>query len=168
MGVVRRSMHCGLGMLIVLKHFVTLLIATVLGSIAYIFALRLIWKQDIGGEYASVVFAALTSLLVAYPLAYLPILKLLKRRLHGTKPYAVFPFCGILLGVIPVAIINLRWNFGLRAMLSPESQLFYIYFLVVGSVIGGLYPLIWPDVAPGPRKNATNNPMDRSGGSAAS
>ena len=164
---VRRSMHCGLGMLIVLKHFVPILIATVLGSIAYIFALRVIWKQDIGGEYASVVFAALTSLLVAYPLAYLPMLKLLKRRLHGTKPYAMFPFCAILLGVMPVAIINLRWNSGLRAMLSPESQLFYIYFLVVGTVIGGLYPLIWPDVAPGPR-NATNNPMDRSDGSAAS
>ncbi|MFY8200849.1 MAG: hypothetical protein ACOVLE_09285, partial [Pirellula staleyi] len=67
-------MHCGLGMLIVLKHFVPILIATVLGSIAYIFALRVIWKQDIGGEYASVVLAALTSLLVAYPLAYLPML----------------------------------------------------------------------------------------------
>jgi hypothetical protein len=146
-------------MLIALKHFVPIFTGTVLGSIAYIFALRVIWKQDIGGEYVSVVFAALSSLLVAYPLAYLPMLNLLKKKLHGTKPYAMFPFCAILLGVIPIAIINLRWDFALLAILSPESQLFYIYFLVVGLVIGGLYPLIWPDVAPSP-PNATNNPMD--------
>ncbi len=71
---VRRSVNCGLGMLIALKHFVPIFTGTVLGSIAYIFALRVIWKQDIGGEYVSVVFAALSSLLVAYPLAYLPML----------------------------------------------------------------------------------------------
>jgi hypothetical protein len=135
-------------MLTVLKHFVPILIATVLGSAAYIYALRAIWNQDVGDEYAAVVFAALTSLLVAYPLAYLPMLKLLQRKLSGTKRYVLFPCCAIALGIIPVAIINLRWNLGFRAMLSPESQLFYIYFLVVGAVIGGLYPLIWPDVDP--------------------
>ena len=140
-------------MLIVLKHFVPILIATVLGSAAYIYSLRAIWSQDVGDEYASVVFAALTSLLLAYPLVYLPMLKLLQRKLSGTKPYVLFPCCTVALGVIPVAIINLRWNFGFRAMLSPESQLLYIYFVVVGAVIGGLYPFIWHDVAPH-RQNA--------------
>lgn len=128
---VRRFNQCGPGLRVAVKHLIPILIATILGSIAYIYALRLIWEQDIGNEYVAVLFAAFSSLLVAYPLVYLPVLRFLTKKLHGTKPYAVFPICAAAVGVVPVGLINVRWNTGFRAMLSPESQLFYIYFLVV-------------------------------------
>lgn len=102
----------------------------------------MIWNEDITGELAAVVFAAATSLCIAYPLVYLPSFRLLARRLHGSRPYILFPLLGVVLGVAPVLIINLRWGGNLTTMLSPESQLFYILFAGVGVVLGGAYPLV--------------------------
>ena len=153
------------------RHAILIAVATIFATGAYCLALQIIWQQDIGREIGSVLFAALSSLVLAYPLVYLPVLRLLERKLHGTKPYVLFPLIAMIVGVAPVGLINLRWNAGLQAMLSPESQLFYIYFTVVGIVIGGLYPLLATlntssELPKTPI--ATNNPMDRSGGSAAS
>lgn len=118
------------------------MIATAFGTFAYAVGLRMIWHEDITGELASVVFAAATSLCIAYPLVYLPSFRLLARRLHGSRPYILFPLLGVVLGVTPVLIINLRWGGNLNSMLSPESQLFYILFAGVGVVLGSGYPLV--------------------------
>lgn len=63
-------------------------------------------QQDIDGEYPAVLFAALRSLLVAYPLVCLRVLRLLAKKLHGIKPYARFPMCAMAGGVVPVGLIT--------------------------------------------------------------
>ena len=124
------------------RHFIPIVIATAFGTSAYVVGLRMIWNQDIGSELAFVVFAAATSLCIAYPLVYLPSFRLLTRRLHGSRPYIMFPLLGVVLGVAPVLIINVRWGGNLTSMLSPESQLFYILFAGVGVVLGCAYPFV--------------------------
>lgn len=124
------------------RHLIPIALATAFGTFAYVVGLRMIWNQGITGELAAVVFAAATSLCIAYPLVYLPSFRLLTRRLHGSRPYILFPMLGVILGVAPVLIINVRWVGNLTSMLSPESQLFYILFAGVGVILGGTYPLI--------------------------
>ena len=124
------------------RHLIPIVIATAFGTFAYVVGLRMIWHEDTTGELASVVFAAATSLCIAYPLVYLPSFRLLARKLHGSRPYILFPLLGVVLGVTPVLIINLRWGGNLNSMLSPESQLFYILFAGVGVVLGSGYPLV--------------------------
>ena len=117
-------------------------LAAAFGTFAYVIGLKMIWHEDITGELAAVIFAAATSLCIAYPLVYLPSFRLLTRKLSGSRPYILFPVLGVFLGVAPVAIINLRWGGNLASMLSPESQLFCILFAGVGVVLGGAYPLV--------------------------
>ena len=124
------------------RHLIPILIAIALGTVVYCLALKWIWDEDVMGELAAVVFAATTSLCIAYPLIYLPAFRLLTRKLSGSRPYILFPLFGIALGVTPVMIINLRWSGNLSSMLSPESQLFYILFIAVGVVLGGAFPLV--------------------------
>jgi hypothetical protein len=124
------------------RHLIPIVLATAFGTIAYVVGLRMIWNQDITGELPAVVFVAATSLCIAYPLVYLPSFRLLTRRLHGSRPNILFPLLGVVLGVAPVLLINLRWAGNLNSMLSPESQLFYILFAGVGVVLGGAYPLV--------------------------
>ena len=124
------------------RHVILILVATALGTVVYCLALKWIWGEDITGELAAVVFAAATSLCIAYPLIYLPAFRMLARKLSGTRPYILFPLLGIVLGVTPVMLINLRWGGNFSSMLSPESQLFYILFIAVGVVLGGAFPLV--------------------------
>lgn len=124
------------------RHVIAILLATALGAVVYCLALKRIWGEDITDEIAAVVFAAATSLCIAYPLIYLPAFRLLARKLSGARPYILFPLLGIVLGVTPVMLINLRWGGDLSSMLSPESQLFYILFIAVGVVLGGAFPFV--------------------------
>lgn len=124
-----------------LRHVIPIILATILGTAAYCVALRMLWAQDIGGELGSVLFAAFSSLCIVYPLVYLPAFRFLEKKLGGVKPYLFFPCLGVLLGVIPTSLIILRWNGGIRGLLSPESHLFYILFSVVGVLLGGCFPL---------------------------
>jgi len=125
-----------------IRHLIPILLATAFGTFAYVVGLKWIWGEDITKELVAVVFAAATSLCVAYPLIYLPSFRLLTRTLHGPRPYILFPLLGVALGVCPVLLINVRWGGNLDSMLSPESQLFYILIIGVGVVLGGAYPLV--------------------------
>lgn len=124
------------------RYAIIVPLAWACGFATYYAALRLIWDQGFGGDAAAVAFWSLMALVVAVPLAYIPVLHQVRRVTGAYRPLWPFPLAAILLGVVPTGLILLRFGVGLRALGSPEAVLFYLMFSVVGSIIGTGYA--WP------------------------
>ncbi len=82
-------------------------IAWALGLWAYSIALDRIWHQSMEGDAEAVISGSAIALAIAVPLVYWPLLNLLSRRLHGFRPFVLFPVVAALLGIIPTALNQL-------------------------------------------------------------
>ena len=118
------------------RYLILIPLAWLSGVGAYLSALAIIWGQSIGGDLAAVLFWSFFAFLVAFPVAYLPILIVIRRFLGGYQPVLVFPMVAALIGVVPTAIIVMRFGGGIRGLFSPEASLFLIAFAVMGIVVG--------------------------------
>jgi hypothetical protein len=107
------------------------------GLIAYHAALALLYGQSISrGDFWPVVINSLVAFGLCYWLLYLPILRAVRRWLPEPRSVWVFPVTGMLLGILPTALLARFWGGSLQALLTPEALLFYILFAVVGLVVG--------------------------------
>ena len=114
-------------------------VAWVLGLWAYSIGLAHIWGQSMDGDAGAVMAASAAALLVAVPSVYWPALNYIHRILKGYRPIVLFPIAAALLGIVPTAMIIIYWGGGRAALVSPEANLFYILFGVVGVVVGTAY-----------------------------
>lgn len=107
------------------------------GLVAYLAALALLYRQSISrGDLGSVVFSSLLAFAICYWLLYLPILGLARRWLPRSWMAWSLPVIGVLLGLLPTALIARFWGGSFRALLTPEALLFMILFTTVGLVVG--------------------------------
>ena len=107
------------------------------GLVAYLAALGLLYGEGISsGDFWSVAFSSLIAFALCYWLLYLPILRLVRYVLRHPRWDWVFPIVGMLIGVVPTALIARFRGGSFRALLTPEAGLFLILFVVVGLVVG--------------------------------
>jgi drug/metabolite transporter (DMT)-like permease len=116
----------------------------IVGLAAYLGSLALFYRQSISsGDLSSVLLSSLLAFALAFFALYLPVLLGVRRLLRGVRPLWAFPLLGVLLGVVPTALILFFWGGGLRSLLSPEASLFYSMFAVVGVVVGFGFAFIY-------------------------
>jgi hypothetical protein len=107
------------------------------GLLAYLAALGLLYGEWISsGDFWSVVFSSLIAFALCYWVLYLPILRLVRFVLRHPRWNWVFPIVGMLIGVVPTALIARFWGGSFRPLLTPEAGLFLILFVAVGLVVG--------------------------------
>jgi hypothetical protein len=128
-----------------MKIVVLFLTSWVAGLAAYVGSLALFYRQSISsGDLSSVLFSSLLAFALAFFALYLPVLLGVRRLLRGVRPHWAFPLFGVLLGVVPTAMILFFWGGGdLRSLLTPEASLFYSMFAVVGVVVGFGFAFIY-------------------------
>jgi hypothetical protein len=123
-------------------------VAWVVGVVAYIGALAVLFRQSISfGDFIAVLVGSAVAFALAFITLYLPALFGLYRMLGGVRPAWAFSVLAMVLGLAPTALIVFYWGGGLRGLISCEASLFYIMFSVVGLIIGLGYVRIHRKVA---------------------
>ena len=124
---------------------VLFLVSWFVGLVGYFGALYLVHDEfpaTLSGDFAAVLFWSVVAFAVAYVVVYLPLLGWIARRLGGTRPLWPFPVAAVAAGIVPTAVIVVANGGGLRALASPEAQLFYVMFIATGIVVGTGYALL--------------------------
>jgi hypothetical protein len=107
------------------------------GLVAYLLGLGLIHGEWISwGDLVAVAFSSFIAFSLCYWLVYLPVLRLMRLLLSGSRPTWLFVVAAILLGVLPTALIARFFGGSFRAIFTPEAALFLILFTAVGLVVG--------------------------------
>jgi hypothetical protein len=107
------------------------------GLVSYVAALGLLYGEWIGsGDFWAVALSSLIAFALCYWLLYLPILRLVRLVLRHPRWDWVFPVVGMLIGVVPTALIARFHGGSFRQVLTPEAGLFLILFVTVGLVVG--------------------------------
>ena len=107
------------------------------GFLTYIGSLALIYRQTAsGGDLSSVVISSLLASGLAFMVVYLPIFRALRGLLRGVHPAWPFPASGVLLGILPTALIVFFWGGSAHSLFSAESFLFFTLFAGTGIALG--------------------------------
>jgi hypothetical protein len=122
------------------------LISFLVGSLAYLAALGIIWGERVsrGDMTAVLLWGGLAYGLVGLPLCLLLFLILHLVRRYGLKTKTrlgawVLPLLGALLGLAPTYALVRSWGGGLSAaggLAEPEALLFYSFFGASGACFG--------------------------------
>jgi hypothetical protein len=115
-------------------------VAWLAGLVSYVAAIKVLWHQRITyGDMPAVVFWSGLAATIAIIICYAPIMLALRPYFvdGGTAGWIVFPTLGIVLSIVPVALIFYVWSDNLaRALVTPEARLFFYMFVVFGAVFG--------------------------------
>ncbi len=112
-------------------------VAWMAGLAAYAGALALLHGEWIsGGDLQAAALSSFVAFGLCYWTLFLPVLRAVRRRLPPSPPDWVFPLIASLLGIVPTALVARFQGGSLRALLTPETGLFYILFAVAGVVTG--------------------------------
>jgi len=118
--------------------------AWVVGVIAYVVSLALLWRQTLsGGDLRAVLFWSALASGVAVAAVYAPVMFALRKWTGGTAGLVTYAITSVLLGVVPVLLIMLVFGGSLRSLLSPEAVLFYCMFTGFGVVFGAGFSLAY-------------------------
>ncbi|UFJ40717.1 hypothetical protein LOK74_22430 [Brevibacillus humidisoli] len=103
-----------------------------LGFLAYLGTLWLVWNQTIsqGDLVAVVLWGSVAYAVLAVPI-YLIVIAVLRRLWQDPSMMAYLAGC-VFVGIVPTAFIMWAWEGGLRSLVSPEAQLFYAFFGISG------------------------------------
>ena len=107
------------------------------------FGQRMEMTSPRNGDFRFVVISSFVAFALLFGGLYLPLLFGLRRWLRGVRPIWPFPVLAMLLGVVPTAAILAFWGGGMRAVLSPESALFYCMFMAAGAIVGFGFRVIY-------------------------
>jgi len=121
-----------------MKIVLVAVIAWAVGATAYFGALLLAFGEPISwsGDTKAVLFWSAFVFSVAFFVLYVPVLRRIRRMLHGVKPLWPFPLAAVAIGVIPTAVIAFLNGGNARSILSHEAFLFYVMFAAIGIVVG--------------------------------
>ena len=121
------------------------------GVVAYFGALYFVYGEApaaLSGDAAAVLFWSLLLFALTYVGLYLPLLRVVHRRLGGVRPSWPFPVVAAGLGVVPTALIVFFNGGDTPALFSAEAALFYLMFAAIGFVVGiGYVRVHRPDAA---------------------
>ena len=106
------------------------------GLLAYESVLRLGWRQSMGQDWKTVVFWSALIIMILVPLVYQPSMSVIRKLLKGSRPFAWFPFVGILLACVPTSITVFAWGGRLHDLVSQEALTFAVLFAVFGLIFG--------------------------------
>ena len=124
------------------------IIAWLIGVLAYVGAIALLYRQSISSaDLLAVSLWSAIGFALAFFLIYLPVLVFLRLILGGVRPRWVFPLVAAFLGIAPTAFILFTWGGGVRSLFSHEASMFYAMFAVVGLILGIGYTRIHANVA---------------------
>lgn len=117
------------------------LVSWILGLAVYLSLLYVFYRQTISrNDFIAVLIWSFIAAFIAYSIAYVPLMLLLRRLLGGCKPIIAFPAAASLLFIIPTMLIfgmfsTSASNF-FHALISSEALLFYGLFITVGASFG--------------------------------
>jgi hypothetical protein len=118
--------------------------AWIVGAIAYVVSLAMLWRQTIsGGDLRAVLFWSALASAVAVAVVYAPVMFALRKWTRGTAGLVTYAITSVLLGVVPVLLIMLVFGGNLRSLMSPEAFLFYCMFTGFGLVFGAGFSLAY-------------------------
>jgi hypothetical protein len=113
-------------------------VAWVVGIATYFAALLLLYGERLAwsGDTKAALFWSALAFGVLFFVLYVPVLRGIRRMLHGVKPLWPFPLAARSLGVFPAALIAFLGGGNLSSLMSHEAFLFYLMFAAIGVVVG--------------------------------
>jgi len=111
--------------------------AWIIGVVAYVVCLSLLWRQTIGrGDLLAALFWSALASAVAVGVAYAPLMFALRAWTRGTAGLVTYAIASVLLGVVPVLLMVMALGGSLSSLMTPEAFLFFCMFTGFGLVFG--------------------------------
>lgn len=126
-----------------MKLFIAAVVSWAAGLGVYVGVLAVVWGQRIGtGDLVAVVAWSAVATVVTVPLAYAPVMFVIRRRAlrTGWSRWWVYSGVGAAIGVLPAVLVLSFWGASAsQALLSPEAMLFHSMFATIGVVFGAAF-----------------------------